>query len=71
MPDICYESLTMKHFSESMQLRLSPKELADLDAYCAARRRETGEPWPRMHVVRQAIRTLIGEDQRDTKNDAT
>ena len=44
-----------------MQLRLSDQEIAALDGYCAAQRRETGENVSRNGVIREAIQRMLHE----------
>ena len=45
--------------NNSLQLRLSDQELADLDGCCAAQRRRAGENVPRTLLIRQAIREFV------------
>jgi hypothetical protein len=40
-------------------LTMPSEELEALDAYCADMRRHTGDPYPRVEIVRQAIREFI------------
>lgn len=45
--------------TNSLQLRLSDQELAELDAYCVALRRRTGAAVPRTAVIREAVQEKL------------
>lgn len=56
------EQVAQRVSEHRVALTMPTDELDALNAYCADRRRATGEPTARADVIRQAIRDLVEGD---------